>query len=368
MLPIIRRSKRSQKSRINACWQELKRARAEVEQFESVMSQIRGEFYRVVLPKEKRVLLPHRVALIERLTEFMGRKSLSEWHRQELAGWISLEIDAVSLVDYPLSLALTEKYNQVIHELYPDVPAEDSSADEASAGGFNEASERLAYERILEQLKLGLSEEQLQELIDAFEYEQQKQADDVLSANNKFDARSDVGDGKWLRDLFRRVTNKLHPDREQEAELKLQKQQVLAELLSARDNGDIATMLEIIAENLSEQELNNAALDIEQVEQALAAQIDHCKSLKSELIYHSELSHYLYQSFYSSDTNVREQKFSDYLDNIDVVAERLQEMLEFLKNLTRLKEILQIRNKKNNLLYADDLFGGFGSKDVDGLF
>jgi glutaredoxin 2 len=77
---------------------------------------------------------------------------------------------------------------------------------------------------------------------------------------------------------------------------------------------------------------------------------------------------YLYQSFYAKNQRESQQKFEDYFENIDDVAERIKEMLVYLKNLTALKEVLQIRNKRNNLLYADDLLGGFGSKDIDGLF
>lgn len=92
------------------------------------------------------------------------------------------------------------------------------------------------------------------------------------------DAESSFNKNKWVRGLFRRLANKLHPDKETDPARKVEKQQLMIKLLEARKNEDVMSMLILYSEQVKGVDLMVAEQDMKEVCELLkghASRLDH---------------------------------------------------------------------------------------------
>lgn len=59
-------------------------------------------------------------------------------------------------------------------------------------------------------------------------------------------------DAAWIKRLFRRCAQKLHPDQERDPDQRELKQEQMAALLQARDDDDLLRLLQIYDDTLAE--------------------------------------------------------------------------------------------------------------------
>lgn len=89
----------------------LKRKQKQVERFESDIDELVNLYHRRVFPVESEELEP-LTRLAEKLIDFLGRKSLSARHRDELADWIIDTLSAIRTFDTQVADRLMESYHQ----------------------------------------------------------------------------------------------------------------------------------------------------------------------------------------------------------------------------------------------------------------
>ncbi|MBV1919706.1 MAG: hypothetical protein KUG73_03430 [Pseudomonadales bacterium] len=60
---------------------------------------------------------------------------------------------------------------------------------------------------------------------------------------------------KWLRTIFRRTANALHPDKERNAALRKEKEGLMAQLLTARDDKDVYSLINLYMQHVDSDDL-----------------------------------------------------------------------------------------------------------------
>ncbi len=368
LMPLAKNQARQHKS-LNHLWQKVKTQAQLIEHIETTLAAIHSRYFAEIYEIECQVLIPAREKLVLRLTEFMGRKSLSHWHRQELADWISLEIDTIALLSEQKAYELTTSYNRAVAQLFPDLkddPIDDPFVETESGIDRNKASLEDLIDTYREFIPESVLEEILNELNEKFldaASPDSNEPFDVLEHSSSTDL-----DDLWLKKIFRRVANTLHPDKEKDPKLRQQKQHLMVKLTNARDNNDVATIIDLFMEHIGELDTEKYGLSVTDLMQKLQEQLHDLALKKDALIHRSAMQHYLYSSFYDKTDAKIDKKFTLYKDGIESIEYALHDLLDYLKNLDRLKEILAKREKQKALMLVDDFFPGFHGKDIDGIF
>lgn len=142
--------------------------------------------------------------------------------------------------------------------------------------------------------------------------------------------------------LFRATAAKLHPDREPNAELRAEKQKLMATLLKARKNGDLLTVLELYETWVGKHE-GFSKKDEKALLATLQAWIDKLEQEKDEIINESSLHHHAYHRFYHRSKKRVSQAITKRLADIDDANSGIAMMVKEITSLKALKPWLSER-------------------------
>ena len=167
-------------------------------------------------------------------------------------------------------------------------------------------------------------------------------------------ADEDLFNGKWLQDLFRRAARALHPDKEQDPAKRELKQQQMSALLEARKQQDVMTLLQIYGEHVSNNSLNLAEQEMQNLCELLQRQLQHLAAQRFEITEQTPLHRQLYENLYGrGGVKGREKRLQAYLKEVRKAAKHSQELAKELRNLTVLKEALEARYDAGRLEFFD---------------
>ena len=322
------------------------------------------------------------VALSERLIVFASRKTLSNWHRGELMLWIrDLSERRIAPIDRKMAERLQREYNEALARAMGRSVEEMLAADEAAerAGDFGEHSDGAfdADEDGAEQGRAetpddagesGASEEGWRQAdmfgfddIDAEsaeaeqahwsageEDEDDEDEDEDEDEDDENELSRKVMDGSWLKTLFRRAAQMLHPDREPDPRRRESKQARLRELLAARKQGDIMAVLSIYSETVSDADIVLAEQEMTQVCDALQSQLNILRMDQEEYLYSHPLRHLAFTLFYDNTRKGRERKIRQWERELREEADELRRLVPTLRNLDALKGVLRERHDERH--------------------
>jgi hypothetical protein len=342
-----RKQKSPLQKRFEKLHKQIERQRRLNERFEKELDELTHS-YRHHTHEANLKQLDTLIALATKLTTFAGRKSLSEWQRNEISDWLE---------------------DLIIHRITPLAP---------------ETGEQLQikYEESLAKV-LGMTREQLREHIhESFANESREEynnyvdeedyQDDMFgfddippdpddwfreAGENKqehcgsfgdWDPRDQVMDSTWIKTLFRRAAQNLHPDREPDPESRRHKQQQLTELLSARKENDVLSILKIYSEALSGQEIQLAEKEMETVCDLLEEQLVKLKHEQTVYITAHPERELVYELLYHRNQKKRRETLKLWQKELEQESAQNQELVGFLRNLNNLKEVLRERKAQRN--------------------
>ena len=333
------------------------------------------------------------VALSERLIVFASRKTLSSWHRGELLTWIrDLSERRIAPIDRKMAERLQREYNEAVaralgmsvEEMLADDEAAESAGDfgEHSDAEFDGGSDDCFDGRSngddAEQGRAetpggggesGACEEDPRQA-DMFgfddigaesaeaeqahwsagegqdEYDDEDQDEDDEEDENELSRK--VMDGSWMKKLFRRAAQMLHPDREPDPRRRESKQARLRELLAARKQGDIMAVLSIYSETVSDADIALAKQEMTQVCDALQSQLNILRMDREEYLYSHPLRHLAFTLFYDNTRKGRERKIRQWERELREEADELRRLVPTLRNLDALKGVLRQRHDERH--------------------
>lgn len=317
------------------------------------------------------------VALSERLIVFASRKTLSNWHRNELLLWIrDLNELRIAPIDSQMAERLRREYNEAlaramgrpIEEMLAEAKAEAEAAERAgdfgehSGGEFDGRSDGDGAGQGRAETPGGAGASRASKdsgQADMFGFDdidvESAEAEEAHWSDEEEDGEDEdededgnelsrkVMDGSWAKKLFRRAAQVLHPDREPDPERREFKQARLRELLTARKQGDIMAVLTIYSETVSDADIVLAKQEMTEVCDALQSQLDILRMDREEYIYSHPLRHLAFELLYHSTTKGRERRIREWERQLEHEAAELRRLVPTLRNLDTLKGVLRER-------------------------
>jgi hypothetical protein len=345
--------------RFNRLHQQLEKQKRLNKHFEQELDEL-TQTYRHHSQEANRKQLDTLIALATKLITFASRKSLSDWHRDEICEWAAdLLIHRIAPVDAKAAKKLQKQYEDSIAKVL-GITREEFQAHLNDA--FSEDHEATDNDRPedgyqedlfgFDDLPPGDCNDWFQE----YEAEMHQQAETF----NGQGLPVQMMDNDWIKTLFRRAAQNLHPDREPDSEKRRFKQQRLSELLSARKENDILTMLKIYSEATDTQQIELAEKEMGVICDILEDQLNDLKLQQNSFIHSSPERHLVYELLYNKSSKKRQQALKQWQQELAQESEHNRDLVAYLRNLNNLKEILNERRSQRREFFEwafdDDTF------------
>jgi len=361
-------SKNHLQQRFDKLQQKLQKQQKLNQKFEQEIHQL-VSIYQTHLLKMDTELVEPLTQLTAKLITFYSRKSLSKWHKAELGEWVTDNIVRICEIDLEVGMELRQQFRQVI-------------ADQA-----NLTLEELEQEEKLQEEDLQQAFEQFQAeefdidpdspydvndpQVDMFgfdDFQDQTTDDDPFSQhyeaeenkNGNSDAKQDaLMNGSWARSLFRRAAQALHPDREPDPELRQTKERAMQQLLTARKQGDILTLLQLYSECTGSDDLILAKAEMTSACEMMEKQLEELRLEKNQFLYGDPLRMMVNDLFYSRSKKSRERNIRQWQRELAGEATYIANLLIELRNLKELKVTLENRLEEKILNSPEFMFDIF---------
>ena len=291
-----------------------------------------------ILPHERELGFPIKL-LIQRLIDLFPRKALTQWQRREITSWIMEELDHLGMLDTEAAAEMAGEYRAMLADFFKmtaeevaDIQAQAQREMEQWDEAEDDAAESL--EELL-QRAINQHEEKLQaELFEespAPEQPSSPAAPDPMSAEN------------WIKNLFRRTAKVLHPDREQDPQLRDKKHHLMSALIDARDRGDIMTMLTLFNDHVAGSDADFSKDEYPAVIQLLQRQLANVEGEEHDIVHSSPVHFFLYKNFYSRQKPTQERKIKAYQQQILTDYTNRLDLAMALRNVKALQSVLRDR-------------------------
>ena len=352
-------NKTESRTRFQSLWADSEKLRMENSQLESDLDELVERIETEILEAERALGEAMRAAVYRQL-DFAQKKSLLKWQRFELGAWIDEHLTFLSrsgLVDEPLRNKLAEVRAQELgisidsdSELSPAEQMDEyfqAQAEDFFAQAEYESSEESVLgatfddiDEFLDPDSDELDELELIELLRRIRQDQIDQASAPSPETGKSGSRS-ISD-KVFKRIFRQTAAALHPDRESDAERRHEKHVLMSDLLRARKDFDLMTMIRLHEEYATaDSELSTD--DQKELEQVLCEYLVQQKKRRDEIIHQTPFHHMAYQDFYSKNSTTVTKKINAHVKAIDKQRLELMNFVEQVKTLKMLKEVLKER-------------------------
>jgi len=309
--------------------------------------------------------------VVYRQIDFASKKSLLKWQRSELSDWMEQnlsELMMMGLLDEPLQNKMAIlRASQMGFEIDPDSelsPAEQLdqyfSAEDDQYGPDDLISsdgmpngELFDDEDFDDAMQVecdddSAEEEALEELLRKLraEFEEDEEGDENINSSEQ--ALTPITN-ELLKRLFRQTAAVLHPDKEPEAHRRKEKHELMSQLLKARKERDLITIVKLHEEH-STADSAFSLEDEQALEEVLVDYLNQQRSRMEEIVEQSPMHMMAYNEFYSQKPATVTRKINAHLKNINVRHEAMRHFMTEVKTLKRLKEVLSER-------YAAHSFG-----------
>lgn len=366
-----KRKKSPLQTRFDKLNEQLQRKRRQHERFKQDIDQLAQQSQRLNAEHD-RAQLDVLITLSRKLTSFAGRKSLSNWHRDELLNWLSELI----------LLRITPFEPQIAHDLrveYEDTMARLSGMTREEVAEFVQAQEEEAARRAQQWNAeaedsndqaggwhqddlFGFDDDELPPLSEQADQEGSN-FDPFMGFSDPRESRVNITDSGWLKGLFRRAAQALHPDRETNPEQRLKKQQRMKELLLARKQNDVMTMLSIYSETLGETDILIAETEMETICTLLTQQIEQLELDQMEYVESHPERSFAHAVLYHPSRKQREQLLKEWKKSLAEEANDNRRLVAEMRNLTLLKDALRDRWHRRNSMIQHEMEVMFGFED-----
>lgn len=315
-----------------------------------------------VFEAEQRLGETMRLAVLSQL-KFAKRKTLSYRQRDTLADWIDehltflgnrgmvdevlqeklAELRAFELgfeIESSSELSSTEQLNQFF-----EAKAETETKEEAAY--WRQEDERVVaaafatgdlFSEDAEQPSpdvKGLTDDELAELLNRLHMGEAGHKQNSPPPESHRPKSKPVSDDVFKR-IFRQTAAALHPDKEPDKERHQEKHGLMTELLRARKEFDLITMLSLHEQHAKvDSNLNTA--DERALEQVLVEYLEQQQTRMDDIIGQSSMHHIAYHDFYSKSASTVTQKINAHIKRADMQRKSLAHFVDTVKNLKQLK-------------------------------
>lgn len=359
--------KRKSESRFQRLWAEAETLACENKELESTLDKLVHRIDRDVLSVELNMGKTIRQVVYKQLA-FAQKKSLLKWQRDELNDWITenlIELNAMGLIDEPLEneIAKLQAFELGI-ELDPDsdrTPAEqlDQFFDNESFDAEDDAEPLVnSTGDLFDDLDEPQSavcddeadddlEDMLHDLFEEYEAHHRRLEDSQDDVHTR-----SVSPDIFMR-LFRQTAAALHPDRESDEGLRQQKHELMSQLLKARKENDLITIMKL-HEQFSPSASALHSDDQKELEAVLLDYLEKQRQRRDEITGQSPMHRMVFDQFYHKNPATITRRINAHLKQIKKRHESLHDFIGDIKTLKKLKEVLDVRY--NSHMMSSDWF------------
>lgn len=377
-------------SKFQRYWQRAEKLKAKIAEQTTAVETLAERLRTEVFPRECASYEANR-ELLYRLFDLGRRKTWSQWQHREIEAWIDENmrlcstaglvdkglIEAMTRYDaFRFDVALDESDDRPLDEQLEEVMKKRARAShEEMHGGVDEMIEKMLDEILgprpdesnsttedialydemrsdhYDKLRASFGDASPDADVDA----ETEEYFDSSSAGDSFDfgderelppsqepsSAAPALDNAMLLRLFRSTAAVLHPDREPDAEKRLEKQSLMSELLLARKAGDVMTVLNLYQEHVG----NGDALSEVDEKQLLKALDRQCRLLQQELDHYEPGSFFheeAYDLYHSARKNT-DQAIAEIIESVESRAEAVAKLSKGLRAMKDLKPMLRAR-------------------------
>lgn len=345
-----KRSKNKLQTRFDKLRQQLLKQQKLNRKFQDELDEMVTVYQTQLFQMDSELIAP-LTQLANKLIDFYTRKSLAQWHREELGEWIIETIGRIGRVEPETAKELHSRVRQIVAGQMGMTEAElDEQAQrytEAAKEAFEtfkdtESAAETVFDADDPQEDLfGFDDLFEAEAADEGFFHKDNAADSM--AKDAETRRQRLMDGSWVRNLFRRAAQALHPDREPDPEQRQAKERSMQQLLEARKQGDIMTLLQLYGECVDGDDLVLAEQEMTSACELLEEQLDGLHAEKTAFIYQHPLRTLVHDLFYSGSQKTREKRIEKWKQDLKAEAEQTLDLIEELRNLKVLKAVLEER-------------------------
>lgn len=298
------------------------------------------------------------IRLAERLIVFFSRKSLANWQREELGDWINETLQRISRVDSETAERLHGDFRRTVAAYLELSEAEMDAQAKAFAESVEAAIEEMFTAGKADGDDVWQTDDPQPDLFEGLGFEffddEEEQSGDPGNTDTKAQTQRLV-DGSWTRSLFRRAAQALHPDREPDPSQRQRKEELMQQLLAAREQGDILTLLQLFGEGTDTDELALAETEMAQACELMETRLEEQREAQDKIIHDHPLRLLVYELFYSPTRKTREQRFTAWQGELHTEAAAMARLPGELRNLSVLKVFLEQRREQRLVSQLDDM-------------
>lgn len=153
--------------------------------------------------------------------------------------------------------------------------------------------------------------------------------------------------------LFRRVAKVIHPDLEQDAELKKQKHHQMSQLIKARDERDIPLILQIYKEVIGELPDEFSSTDYQSLTQLLNYKIEELRNQKNDILIENPKYSAFYEWFYAKNPQQEKRNIASFKREVE---QNVRNYLLLAAEITSIKTLRPFLEERQHL-HAMSRFG-----------
>ncbi len=372
-----RRASEKTQSRFQRLWEEAESVAKENLELDKTLDSLVQRVGDEVLQAERALGEAVR-QVVHRQLDFAEKKSLLKWQRAELSEWIDehlTQLMDMGQLDEALQNRLAQRraqelgieldktsdvsaVDQLRQKLYQDTDDEQEELRGSMFGesGEDESDDWFDYDKDEEGDTLAsdsdyAADEELAELLRQLHEEfgggdesRQDRHDETQSATIKRKNKPGFDDAVFKR-LFRQTAAALHPDKETDQDMQREKHELMSQLLQARKERDLITILRL-HEEYSSAETNLSAEDEQQLEEVLVDYLAQQQERTQDIVLRSQMHEFVFHEFYHKNPATVKRRIKAHIKKIDTRRAGLETFVQHVKTLKSLKELLEERYER----------------------
>ena len=364
-----------QKSIFNALWDKIAKAEKSLDRAKIKQNKIISEFNEIALPAEES-FNSARAEYIQHLLSFLDKKSLSATHKEQLSEWIDEElgllyaspfrgnIDFDALANqFDAYMNETESFSEDGEELTSEQAKEivtqtlamlgivisDATYDAKFKNKASSSDELLeAIKEYIENLSEDSYEEDVadqQERQSSYSHatdhgdydnKSQEHADELSLLNEK---PEDI-----INKLYKRLAQKLHPDKALNDEDRVEKNEIMLQLGKAKKEKDLYAFLNIIKTHASSCDVQFSENQFHILINSLQEKLYRLNHEKREIRQHGSVNSIIFDLFNGRSKKDITAKILNHKENLEKNTKAINKQKRDLKNIKCLREALFSRN------------------------
>lgn len=332
-----------------------------------------------VLPHEKRQCQQTTI-LIQHLIKFIYKKSLSEQQRVELLDWIEHEISFIEQHPFAEGIdieSIRKSFTDALMKSAKNIPIDDSKIDleemrmmldELSDGRLQLSDEELIAlakdPSLIAQHIENLQQEHAQEELEDEMFNEQAfadEADDFYDFfNEDFFSQSQKSKDSGLEKLFKssqlnkmykRLAFLLHPDKELDAQKKIEKNALMHTLSDARKQKDAFTILKMYQQYVPEAEFIFDDETLLALHRLLEEKVQDLNTQHRDIKQSNAIQTLVWRKFSARSKKLTQLNFEHHIDDLETENFDADDLLTSIKTVRALGKFLTLRIEEKNAAY-----------------